>query len=75
MCKANVLVVGGGGVGTIVALNLAAGQQAQVTLVLRSNYTVVQDKGFNIDSVDHGHLEAWWPHKGTYELLLADSIN
>lgn len=64
MVPSSILIVGGGGVGTIVALNLTAGDKAVVTLVLRSNYTMVQTTGFKIDSVDHGHLEPWRPHRG-----------
>ena len=72
MSVTRAIVVGGGGVGAIVALNLTAGQQAEVTLSLRSNYSAVKDKGFTIDSVDHGHLEAWRPHKGKYALSPVD---
>ncbi|KAK6428067.1 hypothetical protein LTR95_015797 [Oleoguttula sp. CCFEE 5521] len=57
------LVVGGGGVGTIVALNLERGARANVTLVLRSNFGKVSQDGFSIRSVDHGDLTGWRPHK------------
>jgi len=63
--KANVLLVGGGAVGAIAALNIEAGGLGQVTAVLRSNFKVVHDKGYNIYSVDHGKLEAWRPTKGS----------
>ncbi|KAF4556071.1 Ketopantoate reductase PanE/ApbA-like protein 3 [Elsinoe fawcettii] len=59
-----VLVVGGGGVGTIAALNLVAGGRARVTMVLRSNYQQVMDTGYTIESVDHGTLTDWQPHEG-----------
>lgn len=59
---ANILVVGGGGIGTITALNLVAGGLAQVSLVLRSNYDAVRENGYHIDSVDHGVIEKWRPH-------------
>lgn len=52
--KANVLVVGGGAVGTMVAYALEAGRRAKVTMVLRSNYDAVKQTGFSIDSTDHG---------------------
>lgn len=64
--KANTLLVGGGGIGTMVAVNLVAGNQAEVTMVLRSNFDTVQKSGFNIKSVDHGHLHNWKPHAGLY---------
>ncbi|GAB7346881.1 hypothetical protein MBLNU459_g1961t1 [Dothideomycetes sp. NU459] len=59
--KAQVLVFGSGGVGTIAALNLEAGGLASVTAVLRSNYETVQEKGFSIQSCDHGTLTGWKP--------------
>ncbi|CAI6335443.1 unnamed protein product [Periconia digitata] len=59
--KKSVLVIGGGSVGTIAALNLQAGGLASVTLVLRSNYNVVNDNGFDIESCDHGILKGWKP--------------
>ncbi|OQO05426.1 hypothetical protein B0A48_09194 [Cryoendolithus antarcticus] len=61
--KLSVLVVGGGGVGTIVAVNLEAGGHAKVTLVLRSNFSKVSRDGFSIRSVDHGNLNGWRPHE------------
>lgn len=62
--KANVLLVGGGGIGTMTAVNLVAGGKANVTMVLRSNYSVVEKNGFDIKSVDHGEIKNWRPHRG-----------
>ncbi|KAE8162297.1 ketopantoate reductase PanE/ApbA-domain-containing protein [Aspergillus tamarii] len=59
--KANILLIGSGGVGTIAALNLEAGKLAHVTAVLRSNYQAVLSNGFNITSCDHGVLKGWKP--------------
>lgn len=59
--KANILLIGSGGVGTIAALNLEAGNLARVTAVLRSNYHAVTSNGFNITSCDHGILKGWKP--------------
>lgn len=59
--KANVLLVGGGGVGTMAAYALEKGAKASVTLVLRSNFAVVKDQGFQITSVDHGEAKNWRP--------------
>ena len=64
MAKANVLVVGMGGIGVIAALNLETGGQATVSAVVRSAYDVVTSRGFKIDSVDHGKISGWRPHKG-----------
>ncbi|KAH7412738.1 2-dehydropantoate 2-reductase-like protein [Cadophora sp. MPI-SDFR-AT-0126] len=59
--KANVLLLGGGAVGTIAALNIETGGLGSVTAVLRSNFKVVQDEGYVIESVDHGKLHGWRP--------------
>jgi len=60
--KANVLVIGGGAVGTMVAYALEGGKRAKVTMVLRSNYAAVTESGFSIDSIDHGQgIRAWRP--------------
>ncbi|KAL4799304.1 6-phosphogluconate dehydrogenase [Aspergillus venezuelensis] len=60
---ANILLFGGGAVGTIAALNIESGGLGEVTAVLRSNYTVVKDEGYRIDSIDHGKIDAWRPLK------------
>ena len=62
--KAQVLLVGCGGVGAIAALNLETGGQAAVTAVLRSNYSKVISDGFHIKSCDHGDISGWKPSKG-----------
>lgn len=64
--KKTVLIVGGGAVGCIAAVNLEAGKQAIVTVVLRSNYNVVQEKGYDITSCDHGSLKGWRPSVGEW---------
>lgn len=62
--RKNVLLLGGGAVGTIAAVNLECSGLASVTAVLRSNFKVVTEFGFQIDSVDHGKLSGWRPTKG-----------
>jgi ketopantoate reductase len=62
--KKNVLVIGGGSVGAIAALNLDVGGLANVTIALRSNYIPVFFKGYDIESCDHGKLEGWKPSSG-----------
>lgn len=59
--KKTVLIVGGGAVGAIAAVNLEVGGLATVTVVLRSNYNVVKEKGYTINSCDHGNLDGWRP--------------
>jgi ketopantoate reductase len=56
-----VLLIGSGGVGTIAALNIESGGKGRVTAVVRSNYDVVHQKGFQIESCDHGVLKDWRP--------------
>lgn len=64
--KANVLLVGSGGVGTMAAYALETGGQAEVTVVLRSNFEAVQKNGYFIDSLDHGkNIDAWRPTRRT----------
>jgi 2-dehydropantoate 2-reductase len=62
MSKIRVLVVGGGGVGTMAAYALDCDGQAEVTMVLRSNFNAVKQNGFTIDSIQHGHdITGWRP--------------
>ncbi|KAL7757119.1 hypothetical protein ACKLNR_014112 [Fusarium oxysporum f. sp. zingiberi] len=62
----NILLVGGGGLGVIAALSLEASCRAQVTAVLRSNYKIVKENGYNVKSCDHGDIEGWSPTKSKY---------
>lgn len=59
--KANVLIIGSGGVGTMAAYALEKGGKASVTAVLRSNYEAVKQNGFNIRSIQHGDVDNWRP--------------
>lgn len=61
-----ILLIGSGGVGTIAALNIESGGGGHVTAVLRSNYDVVHQKGFQIESCDHGVLKGWRPARSEY---------
>ncbi|KAM0699571.1 hypothetical protein Q7P36_000574 [Cladosporium allicinum] len=62
MSKIKVLIIGGGGVGTMAAYALESGGKAEVTMVLRSNFAAVQQNGFTIDSIQHGHdIKNWKP--------------
>lgn len=58
-----VCLIGSGGVGTIASLVLAKSGQAHVTAVLRSKFQYVSENGWDIESVDHGTLKAWKPHR------------
>lgn len=59
--KANVLLVGSGGVGTIASVGLEASGRAGVTSVLRSDYDRVKERGFEIQSIDYGNFDSWRP--------------
>ncbi|CZS93329.1 related to 2-dehydropantoate 2-reductase family protein [Rhynchosporium agropyri] len=59
----NICLVGSGGVGTIAALTLEKSGRAKVTVVVRGSYGVVSEKGFDIESVDHGDLKGWKPSR------------
>ena len=63
-----ILLIGSGGIGTITALNLEAcspglgnAGRVSVTAVLRSNYKIVSERGFRIESCDHGDFAYWRP--------------
>lgn len=60
----DVCVVGVGGVGTIAAFVLEKSKRARVTAILRSNYALVKEGGYDIDSIDHGKVTNWRPHNG-----------
>ncbi|KAH7119067.1 ketopantoate reductase PanE/ApbA C terminal-domain-containing protein [Dendryphion nanum] len=59
--KKSVLLIGGGAVGAVAAVNLEAGDLATVTVVLRSSFQLVTENGFTIESSDHGILRGWKP--------------
>jgi ketopantoate reductase len=67
--KASVLLVGGGAVGSIAAVNIERGGLGAVTLVARSNYHRINDIGYHIESVDHGRLQGWKPTTGAFAKL------
>lgn len=58
-----VCLIGSGGVGTIASLVLTKSGQAHVTAVLRSKFQYVSEHGWDVESVDHGTLKAWRPHR------------
>lgn len=64
----NIALIGAGGVGTIAALVLEKSGRARVTAVLRGSYGIVREKGWAVESVDHGVLESWKCSRGELEL-------
>ena len=59
----HICLIGSGGVGTIASLVLTKSGSAHVTSVLRSKYDHVSQYGWSIDSIDHGKLRGWKPHR------------
>lgn len=66
--KKTVLIIGAGSVGAIAALNLEIGGLASVTVALRSNYNAVKERGYIIESCDHGVLKRFSPSVGVLAL-------
>ncbi|OKL59571.1 hypothetical protein UA08_05036 [Talaromyces atroroseus] len=58
-----ICLIGSGGVGTIASVVLTKSGLACVTTVLRSKYNYVSQHGWNIESIDHGTLHGWKPHR------------
>ncbi|EDO15897.1 hypothetical protein Kpol_1019p17 [Vanderwaltozyma polyspora DSM 70294] len=58
----NVLIIGAGGVGVITAYSLWFKNKCNVSVVIRSDYEIVSQVGYSIDSCDYGKIENWRPH-------------
>ncbi|CAH0036339.1 unnamed protein product [Clonostachys solani] len=58
-----ICLIGSGGVGTIASVVLTKSNLANVTVVLRSKFAYVSQHGWEVDSVDHGQLPRWKPHR------------
>lgn len=56
-----VLVVGMGGVGTIVAYGIDYVGKSELSVVVRRDYDAVCKQGFQINSFDYGEIRAWKP--------------
>ena len=59
--KSEILVIGMGAVGTMAAYALSASDEANVTVVCRSNYEQIISSGCHIESIDHGIIPNWKP--------------
>ncbi|KAG7192769.1 uncharacterized protein KQ657_001552 [Scheffersomyces spartinae] len=62
MTLPKVLIVGAGGIGTINALALDLNGKADATLVVRSDYNLVKEKGYEINSSMYGNFHNWRPN-------------
>lgn len=56
-----ILIVGSGGVGVMAAYALDLSPLAEVAVVVRSDYDIVQERGYKIESVDYGKIEKYTP--------------
>lgn len=61
MSKANVLLIGTGGVGTIVAYGIDYVGKSKLSVVVRRDYEKVKEEGWELNSCDYGHVEHWKP--------------
>lgn len=63
MTNPNVLLIGTGGVGTIVAYGIHYAGRANLSVVVRRDYKKVLSTGWEIHSVDYGDINGWKPQK------------
>ncbi|GMM37237.1 hypothetical protein DASC09_045620 [Saccharomycopsis crataegensis] len=60
-CLPNVLLIGAGGVGAVVAYSIDYNNLSQLSIVVGRDYEKVKDAGYEINSVDHGTVHGWKP--------------
>ncbi|KAG7887890.1 hypothetical protein KL936_003908 [Ogataea polymorpha] len=70
MSKPNVLLIGTGGVGTIVAYGIDYVGKSNLSVVVRRDYSKVKDDGWEINSCDYGTIKGWKP-AAVYESVAA----
>ncbi|ODV57844.1 ketopantoate reductase family protein [Ascoidea rubescens DSM 1968] len=58
----NILIIGVGGVGSIIAYGLDYNKKSNVSILVRSDYTKVVNSGYTIDSCDYGFIKNWKPN-------------
>jgi len=61
MTKSNVLLIGTGGVGTIVAYGIDYAGKSNLSVVVRRDYSKVVEQGWEINSIDYGEVKNWKP--------------
>ncbi|ODV93512.1 hypothetical protein PACTADRAFT_36125 [Pachysolen tannophilus NRRL Y-2460] len=59
--KPKILLIGPGGVGTIVAYGIYYVGKADISIVVRRDYEKVKENGYNINSCDYGEIKNWKP--------------
>lgn len=73
MTKPNVLLIGAGGVGAIVAYTLDRNGKSDLSIVVRRDYDKVSQTGYDIDSIDYGHVKGWKPKQIYHSVEAASS--
>ncbi|GME94334.1 unnamed protein product [Ambrosiozyma monospora] len=61
--KPKVLIIGSGALGLVAAYTLEFNKQAEVTIVVRSQYEKASTDGYNFKSVIFGNFDNWKPTK------------
>jgi len=56
----NILIFGAGAIGAFYGSRLAQGKDVEVSVICRSNYDVVKERGFHVDSPYYGEYN-WKP--------------
>ncbi|SCU82616.1 LAMI_0C00144g1_1 [Lachancea mirantina] len=59
----NVLIIGTGGVGSIVAYGIDYLNKSNLAIVVRRDYEKVKSQGYDVESVDYGTVKGWKPSK------------
>lgn len=81
-----VLLIGPGGIGALVAYGLYDGGKCDLAIVVRRDYERVIKEGYELDSLDYGHIIGWKPHhvfptveaaasNGSYEYIVVTTKN
>ena len=70
----NICLVGSGGVCTVAAVVREKSCRAKVTAVLRSKYDIINEKGWDIESIDHKILRGWRPSRGENTCSFFESL-
>lgn len=61
MTKSNVLLIGTGGVGTVVAYGIDYVGKSNLSVVVRRDYPKVVESGWDLNSCDYGEVKGWRP--------------
>ncbi|SCU80672.1 LADA_0B08900g1_1 [Lachancea dasiensis] len=61
MVDTDVLLIGAGGVGTMVAFGMDYTKQSKLSIVVRKDFAKVKETGYDIHSVDYGTVKGWKP--------------